>query len=185
MRDSCTVNGSACGRAANGDKTSTRTPHELLFPGLSSAFLSTAAVGAVMGFSLVYGGVDAIVWAQRKEEFPYLSGVAVIVMSWFISPIACGLIASTFFLIVRTIVLRRQNSTKLAFWLLPVLVFITVYINAFFVMFKGAAGKYQNLAESPATCAWISAIVAAGGTLFTIVVVMPFLNKKLKAWVDG
>jgi sodium-dependent phosphate transporter len=149
--------------------------HPLLLP----------AVGAVMGFSLVYGGADAIVWAQRKDEFPYLSGVAVIVMSWFISPVACGVVASTFFLLVRTIVLRRQNSMRLAFWLLPVLVFITVYINAFFVMFKGAAGKYASLGDSPATCAWMAAICGAGATLFTIVVVMPFLNKKLKAWMAG
>jgi hypothetical protein len=33
------------------------------------------------------------------------------------------------FLLVRTLVLRRANSTKIAFWVLPVLMLITFFIN--------------------------------------------------------
>jgi sodium-dependent phosphate transporter len=37
----------------------------------------------------------------------------------------------------RTIILRRKNSTEWAFWSLPVLAFITVFINIFFVLVRG------------------------------------------------
>lgn len=38
------------------------------------------------------------------------------------------------FLIVRTLVLRRKNSTMIAFWVLPVLILITFWINLFFIL---------------------------------------------------
>lgn len=33
-----------------------------------------AAVGAVMGFGLVFGGSDAIVWNEPSDDFPYRKG---------------------------------------------------------------------------------------------------------------
>ncbi len=36
----------------------------------------------------------------------------------------------------RTLILRRENSTRLAFAFLPLLVLLTVFINIFFILFK-------------------------------------------------
>ncbi|GBF90573.1 hypothetical protein Rsub_03145 [Raphidocelis subcapitata] len=51
-------------------------------------------VGGVMGFALVYGGPSAVVWNKRISEFPFVSGVLAIVLSWFVSPVLAGLISS-------------------------------------------------------------------------------------------
>jgi hypothetical protein len=32
------------------------------------------------------------------------------------------------FLLIRTVVLRRPNSTKIAFWVLPVLIIVTIWV---------------------------------------------------------
>lgn len=64
--------------------------------------------------------------------FP-LQGVVPIILSWFFSPILTGAAAATIFGIVRTVVLRRQNAYSLAFWVLPPAVFVTLFINIFFV----------------------------------------------------
>jgi hypothetical protein len=34
-----------------------------------------AVVGAVLGFSFVYGGAGAVVWLEPSNQFPYMKGV--------------------------------------------------------------------------------------------------------------
>ena len=81
-------------------------------------------------------------WATPDPtQFPPYKGVVPIVLSWFFSPILTGLAAATIFTIVRTAVLRRQNAHNLAFWVLPPAVFVTLFINIFFVC------KYKPLAD--------------------------------------
>jgi hypothetical protein len=36
--------------------------------------------------------------------------------------------------LVRTFVMRRQNARSLVFWVLPIAVLITLFINVFFVL---------------------------------------------------
>ena len=33
-------------------------------------------IGAVLGFGLVYGGPDAIVWNEKTNEFPFRKGIS-------------------------------------------------------------------------------------------------------------
>ncbi len=87
-----------------------------------------------MGFSLVFGGADAVVWYEPSNEFPFMKGIGPIVISWFLSPLLAALITLILFLLVRTLVLRRANSTKIAFWVLPVLMIFTFFINLFFIL---------------------------------------------------
>jgi sodium-dependent phosphate transporter len=56
-----------------------------------------------------------------------------IVLSWVVSPVLTGAVAASIFGIVRWTVLRRENAAKLAFWVLPPAVVVTVMINVFFV----------------------------------------------------
>jgi sodium-dependent phosphate transporter len=56
-----------------------------------------------------------------------------IVLSWVVSPVLTGAVAAAIFGFVRAIVLRRSNSAKLAFWVLPPAVLITSMICVFFV----------------------------------------------------
>ena len=62
-----------------------------------------------------------------------------IVISWFLSPLAAALIALIIFVAVRTVVLRRPNSTSMAFYVLPLLILITIWVNLFFILVRPAA----------------------------------------------
>ena len=44
-------------------------------------------VGGIMGFSLVYKGVEGVVWNKTIPDFPYVAGFVPIVISWISSPI--------------------------------------------------------------------------------------------------
>ena len=51
------------------------------------------AVGAVLGFALVFGGQGAVVWNDKNivngvNAFPYSKGLVPVVCSWFVSPIS-------------------------------------------------------------------------------------------------
>ncbi|GFH30045.1 phosphate transporter, partial [Haematococcus lacustris] len=79
-------------------------------------------IGSIMGFSLVFGGGDAVKWAvPDPNRFPPYKGVVPIILAWFISPIFTSIAAGILFLALRTFVLRRQNGNIIAFWLLPFL----------------------------------------------------------------
>ena len=85
---------------------------------------------AIIGFSFVFGGANAVNWATPDSaSFPPYKGVVPIVLAWFVSPVLTGLASCTIFLIVRTLVLRRENSYVLSFWVLPVMVMITTWIK--------------------------------------------------------
>lgn len=68
-----------------------------------------------MGFALVFGGGAAVDWYTRKDTFPYVSGFVPVVISWFSSPILACIVTFIMYLIVRFLVLRRKNSTKIAY----------------------------------------------------------------------
>ncbi len=89
-----------------------------------------------MGFSLVYGGWNGVLWHQETGTFPYTKGFLPVVLSWFFSPIVGGILASIIFALNRTCILRRKAATTLAIWSVPILVFVTVYINLLFVLAK-------------------------------------------------
>ena len=78
----------------------------------------------------MFGGANAVNWATPDPaSFPPYKGVVPIVLAWFVSPVLTGLASCTIFLIVRTLVLRRENSYVLSFWVLPVMVLLTSWIK--------------------------------------------------------
>jgi sodium-dependent phosphate transporter len=76
----------------------------------------------------VYGGAAVV------ADCACLQGVVPIILSWFFSPVLTGAASAFIFFLVRTLVMRRQNARKLVFWVLPIAVFITTFINIFFVL---------------------------------------------------
>lgn len=61
------------------------------------------------------GYITQVLWASFNAITAPCPAVPVVV-SWFISPLLSGLAASLLFLLVRTAILRRENSLQLAFW---------------------------------------------------------------------
>lgn len=131
-------------------------------------------IGSVMGFTLVWKGTDGVVWVENIDEFPYIKGIVPIIVSWFTSPIMSSILAMILFALNRQLILRRERSTSLAYYAFPPLVFITIFINLFFILYKGAKAE---LAWEPNKAAWIAAVVAGGCSLLTGAIGVPILKK--------
>lgn len=138
-------------------------------------------VGGIMGFALVYGGADAIIWSASIPDFPYVTGVVPIVISWITSPLFAAILAGMLYFFVRTGIMRRTNSTKLAYWFLPVIVLITIYINVFFVCVKGAKSVNGGKGVTAPDGAWISAIAGGGAALLSFGL-WPVITRRIKKY---
>ncbi|BBN07151.1 solute carrier family 20 (sodium-dependent phosphate transporter) [Marchantia polymorpha subsp. ruderalis] len=146
-------------------------------------------VGGIVAFSLIWDGKDAIIWAERDnsiDAFPY-KGVVSIATSWIMSPILAAAGSGLLFLALRTLVLRRKNAYKVAFWTLPPTIFFTVFVNMYFIFTKGAKKQMDKdgVHWSYSKTAWISAIIAAGSAIVSAITVVPFLYRKMNATFDS
>lgn len=113
--------------------------------------------------------------------FPPYKGVLIIVLSWFFSPVLTGIASSILFNLARYLVLRRENSYKRSFFVLPFMTFLTFWINIYFVLTKGAAKLLSREAEGWTTvkAGWIAACVAGGCSLLSIIIVAPLLYHRV------
>ncbi|CAM9492948.1 unnamed protein product, partial [Choristocarpus tenellus] len=94
-----------------------------------------STVGGIVGMALTYRGSDCVVWHEATDVFPFVKGISAIVVSWFISPIFSAVLTALLFLIVRTLVLRPENSYNRAFFFYPLLVAATLSINGGYLSF--------------------------------------------------
>jgi solute carrier family 20 (sodium-dependent phosphate transporter) len=142
-------------------------------------------IGAIMGFALVYDGVNAVNWAKPDpKRIPPYTGVVPIVCAWFVAPVLTAAGAILIFLTVRTFVLRRKNALALSYWALPPFVIITIFINVYFVFTRGAAKSLEATGDwDDNKAAWVAACVAAGAGLLVAVIVLPILRRmSAKHW---
>ncbi len=119
-----------------------------------------SCVGGMIGMAIALGGSNCVIWYKAIDTFPYISGVSGIVLSWFLSPFFSALIASLLFWIIREFILRHAFETKRINFIYPLLIFSTVSINTFFVIYKGAKGL--GLDNTPLNIACAISIGAGG-----------------------
>lgn len=84
-------------------------------------------VGAVLGFGLIYGGLEAVYWDT----------VLSIVMSWVISPVMGATISFLFFNLIMRRIFFHRDPLRAAKKLLPFLVFWMVSILSMGTLFNG------------------------------------------------
>ena len=106
-----------------------------------------SCVGGMIGMTIALKGANCVIWSKSVDTFPYVGGVGGIVLSWFISPIFSGIIASGIYLINRFFVLRKPFNYKRLTIMYPCLVGFTLIINSFFIIYKGAKGLGLNKIE--------------------------------------
>ena len=78
------------------------------------------------------------------DNFPWLDGVAEIVVSWILSPVASGICAAILYGLVNKLVLAHENSyqrVKIAF---PIIVGLTVGLNTSYWIVKGTKGQPER-----------------------------------------
>lgn len=133
------------------------------------AVISFVQCSGIVGMALVAFGRDAVVWYDYDAGslFP-IKGITSVVISWVFSPVASGIVAALFFLVARTLILRAEDSYSKAFFFLPVLVGITAFINAFYVLDKGIAKQWKWLKNDGGTAASAGIAAAIGGVFILL-----------------
>lgn len=92
-------------------------------------------VGAVAGFGVIAAGWSAVDWGKMSQ----------IVASWFISPIAGGILGFIIFKIISTFILGAQKPIRAAVRIIPFFVFVATFIVVLSVLYKGGANLAGKL----------------------------------------
>ncbi|KAL1914922.1 uncharacterized protein VTP21DRAFT_7838 [Calcarisporiella thermophila] len=87
-------------------------------------------VGAIIGFGIAARGADSVDWTWK--------GVGKIIASWFVSPVAAGIVAAIIFGLTQFFVLRHPNSLQRGLRAIPIYFSFAMAINIFYIVFKGA-----------------------------------------------
>lgn len=138
-------------------------------------------IGGIMGFSIAYAGREGVQWiTPDPKSFPPYKGVVPIVVSWLVSPVLTALASAIIFSGTRTLILRHENSYKRVWWMLPLLVYLTTWINVYFVFTKGVKKTIQGTKDdwTNTKSAWIAACIAAGTSLVSLTTI-PFLKRRI------
>jgi len=135
-------------------------------------------VGGIMGFSLVYKGVDGVVWSKAIPDFPYVTGFVPIVVSWVSSPIVSAIISASVYSLIKYFIFKSTHSVWRSIHVLPFVVFVTFFIEAFFVLSKGAGSRIQWPVE---TTSWVSICIATGASLLSVAAI-PWLTRKVETF---
>ncbi|GBM46119.1 Sodium-dependent phosphate transporter 1-B, partial [Araneus ventricosus] len=122
-------------------------------------------IGAVVGFAVVARGFMGIKWKMLGK----------IVASWFLSPVLSGLISSAIFLLVKKLILSKDNAIDRGYYSLPFFWGITIFLNLFSVIHGGP--HYLGFDVIPA---WGVLILTGGvGLIFGVCVwyiLVPYLQ---------
>ncbi|CAO3607799.1 unnamed protein product [Cunninghamella echinulata] len=130
-------------------------------------------VGAICGVGIAAFGGGSLKWGWSGN------GIASIVASWFISPVAAGIVAAIIYSITKYAVLRQTDSFKWGLRLVPVFFFITTTIEAFYLIYKGAPGT-QASKMSIGEIVGIALGIGAFFGLFAWFFFVPWATRRIK-----
>jgi len=110
-------------------------------------------VGAIIGFGILQAGLEHIHWGKLSQ----------IVASWFISPLAGGIMAFAIFKLISRHILAVEKPVVAARKGVPVCVFFTFAILIIAIIYKGLKNIHLDLKGSEAiTLSIIGGLIAAG-----------------------
>tara|TARA_B100001094_G_scaffold333196_1_gene409401 strand:- start:2133 stop:3668 length:1536 start_codon:yes stop_codon:yes gene_type:complete len=136
-----------------------------------------SCVGGMVGMTLVLKGSDCVIWYQAKDTFPFIGGVAGIVVSWIISPVFSAILSSSLFGILRTCFLRSEYSFYRSSYVFPIMVGATVTLNTFYIVYKGAKGLGLDDTPIGVACAWAFGIGGVSG--LGIIPLTSYIKKRI------
>lgn len=112
-----------------------------------------SVVGAVIGFGILKAGVGYIYWGKLGE----------IVASWFISPLAGGIMAFVIFKLISRYILSAEKPVVAARKGVPVCVFFTFGIITLSIIYKGLKNLHLHLSGPRAiVLSVLGGLIAAG-----------------------
>lgn len=84
-------------------------------------------VGAIVGFSCAAEGFESINWPEFKN----------IIISWFVSPLATGIVGFIIFYIIKHAILLSSEPFNRGYYSFSIILFLTIGLNVFFIFAKG------------------------------------------------
>lgn len=143
-----------------------------------------STVGGIIGMSLVARGASSVNWGKDTErDFPFVNGVASIILSWVFSPILSGVVAALLFVMLRGCVLRTKESFRNSLVAFPIVVGCTITINVYFILVKGTSARAHTDEWEDGKLVGISFGVGLGATL-AVALAMPPLTARIYALRD-
>ncbi|KAJ3071697.1 Na+/Pi symporter, partial [Podochytrium sp. JEL0797] len=141
-------------------------------------------VGGTIGVGVSAFGMSAVNWGWEGK------GVAQIVASWLISPIAAGCLAALIYLLTRKFVLRAKNSLRAGIFAIPIYFTITAFIVSFFVVSKNGKSSLKitfipfNVKGDLALCMGIVGGITGFICIVCTFFAVPFFLRKLEKEED-
>jgi PiT family inorganic phosphate transporter len=124
-------------------------------------------VGAVAGFGIVAAGMNSVNWNKMGQ----------IVASWFISPIAGGILAFIFFKFISRFILGQERPVKAALVLMPFIVFVAFAVVTMATIWKG----FKHVTgEIPWLTDGVTLVIALLIALLAAVISYYLLKKRLR-----
>lgn len=127
-------------------------------------------VGSTVGFALVAHGARGIQWYK----------LAMIILSWFISPILAGIVSVSLFFICRYFILNKTDQLEPGLRFLPIFYAATIVINLFSVFYDGP--EMLGFDKIPL---WGTFIISFGcgamSAVITRMLVVPWQRRRIKA----
>ena len=131
-----------------------------------------SSVGSIVGFSLVYAGLDTVKWSK----------IGLIVLSWLVSPLLSGLITISFLTVIKKFALKSKHNLRRTVQLMPIIVGFTIAVNVFFIIYKGTpALGLKELNESEGVA--YSLLAGAISSIITLITMRHF-EKIVNRWTD-
>jgi sodium-dependent phosphate transporter len=125
-------------------------------------------MGGVIGVGIAASGTGGVNWSFK--------GVSSVFAAWGIAPGISAAFGAIIFLITKYGVMRRPNPVKMSFWMVPIYFFLTSFLLALLIVWKGGSAKitlndYQSVGVALGVGAGVAIIIA---TFF-----IPFLHRKI------
>jgi len=129
---------------------------------------SHSIVGAIAGFGIIAAGWSAVHWGKMGQ----------IVASWFLSPVAGGVLGFILFRVISKLILGRKRPVTAAVAITPFVVFFMMVVVTLAVVYKGLKHLTGERAE------WITGngafVVAAGVGLLSALVARFLIRRALR-----
>ncbi|KAF3825430.1 hypothetical protein GH733_005412 [Mirounga leonina] len=146
---------------------------------LASIFETTGSVllGAKVGETIRKGIIDVNLYNETVETLMAGEVSAMVVASWFISPLLSGFMSGVLFVLIRIFILKKEDPVPNGLRALPVFYAATIAINVFSIMYTGA--PVLGLVLPIWAIALISFGVALLFALFVWLFVCPWMRRKI------
>ncbi|KAH8731782.1 phosphate-repressible phosphate permease-like protein [Phaeosphaeriaceae sp. PMI808] len=125
-------------------------------------------MGGVIGVGIASAGTKGVNWSFK--------GVSQVFAAWGIAPGISAAFGAIIFLITKYGVMRRRNPVKMAFFMVPLYFFLTSFLLALLILWKGGSAKIK-LTDTQS----VGVAFGVGGAVAIIIALffIPFLYRKI------